>query len=147
MIPVILRMGLLNYAIALLFISGYGQTRDDLLKAEKMRFKAMEEKDSLSLKNVLADELVYIHSNGLKDGKQSFISSIASGQLQYQMIEIELLDAHSEGNFGWISGRIRLRVKVGTADPVNLHISYLDIYRFQKNQWRMVAWQSARLPD
>jgi Domain of unknown function (DUF4440) len=147
MIPVILRMGLLNFAIVLLFISGYGQTKDDLLKTEKIRFKAMQEKDSLSLKNVLADELVYTHSNGLKDGKQSFISSIASGQLQYQMIEIELLDAYTDGNFGWISGKIRLRVKVGTADPVNLHISYLDIYRFQKSQWRMVAWQSARLPD
>lgn len=143
----IFRICKLTFYIILFFNSGFGQSRDELLKTEKLRFKAMEEKDSVSLKKILDEELAYNHSNGLKDGQQSLIASIASGQVEYQRIEIEQVEARTEGNMGWVSGKLRVRVKIGTADPVNLHLSYLDIYRFKKNQWRMLAWQSARLPD
>lgn len=143
----IFRICKLSFCIMFFLNSGFGQSKEDLLKTERLRFKAMEEKDSVSLKKILDEELAYTHSSGQKDGQQSFIASIASGQLEYQKIEIEQLDARTEGNLGWISGKLRVTVKIGTADPVNLHLSYLDIYHFQKKQWRMVAWQSARLPD
>ena len=58
---------------------GFGQTRElNVLQLEKDRFKAMISKDSIKLDQVLADDLLYIHSNGIIDSKETFIKRLVS---------------------------------------------------------------------
>lgn len=101
---------MISFFLLLLVKLSYGQSKkDDLLKTEKLRFKAMQEKDSSLLKKVLSEELIYTHSNGVKDTRQSLIASIMNGQLEYQSIDIEQMDAETDGNWwhgkaqGWLS--------------------------------------------
>ena len=50
---------------------------DPVLNAESARFEAMIRRDTVQLRQVLSDDLVYIHSNGLVETKMEHISSIS----------------------------------------------------------------------
>ena len=51
--------------------------------------KAMIVKDTLLLKRILHDSLFYIHSNGLIETKSDFLTSITSGKIEYEDIQIQ----------------------------------------------------------
>ena len=63
---------------------GYSQSRElNVLQLEKDRFKAMIGKDSIALERILANDLLYIHSNGVIDSKETLIKNIMSGKVEY----------------------------------------------------------------
>ena len=47
----------------------------------------MCKKDITFLENITASDLVYIHSNGLIESKNDFISSIETGKIVYEKME------------------------------------------------------------
>ena len=130
-----------------IFATSSGQSKEDLLKAESLRFKAQVSKDSGYLKQVLDKDLVYLHSSGKKDDRQSYIASLFNGQLSYLSIDPEEMNAVIDGKIAWITGKARAKVKVESGQELNLHLSYLDVYKYHDGRWQMVAWQSTRLPE
>ncbi|HKP31466.1 MAG TPA: nuclear transport factor 2 family protein [Chitinophagaceae bacterium] len=140
------RLLLLTLAL-LLFNTGFGQALETkILKMERARFNAMIAKDGSYLNAVLSDNLVYIHSNGAHDTKESFITSITAGTLQYFSIDVQNTDIRIHGSTAWIHGAAKMKVKNGKdAQIVELSIRYLDIYKRDGGLWKLVAWQSARM--
>ena len=135
----------------LLFISiatiSYGQAREaTILQLEKDRFKAMINKDSLFLSRAFADDLLYFHTNGMQDSKETLINNIMSGNLQYYSIDLQQADIRTHSQTAWIHGAAKIKVKNGKdTSMLELSIRYLDIYKRENGEWRLVAWQSARL--
>src|SRR4051812_42688166 len=117
-------------ALLLLFLasSSSGQVLETrLLKLEKDRFKAMIKKDSNFLAVILSEDLVYIHSNGAQDTKESFIKSITSGNLEYFSIDVQNADIKTNNSTVWIHGAAKMKVRNGKdAQPVELMLRYLD---------------------
>lgn len=117
-----------------------------LLEVENNRFRAMIEKDTARLATLLADDLVYIHSDGHIDSKSSFIKNIMTGTISYLSILPENVNIMIDTGYAWIYGRARIKLLVGdNHQPVDIYVSYLDLYRSKHRQWQQVAWQSARL--
>ena len=141
----------LLYFLLLLFAfnSGFAQAVETrILKLEKARFNAMIAKDGKYLNSVLSDDLVYIHSNGAQDTKESFINSITSGKLQYFSIDVQNADIKVNNSTAWIHGAAKVKVRNGNEAPImELSIRFLDIYKREGGLWKLVAWQSARLPE
>ncbi|MEK6478821.1 nuclear transport factor 2 family protein [Catalinimonas sp. 4WD22] len=67
----------------------FAQADDEVLEAEKSRFLAMINEDFDFLENIIDDQLVYIHSNGNVDSKDSFINAIREGKTSYDDIKLE----------------------------------------------------------
>jgi ketosteroid isomerase-like protein len=128
-------------------LSSYSQSRQvAVLQLEKDRFKAMINHDSAFLSNCLAEDLVYVHSNGMQDTKESLMNKIMSGALQYTSVDVQQADIRTFKETAWIHGAAKIKVRNGKDSPeIELSIRYLDIYKREDGEWRLVAWQSAKL--
>ena len=141
----------MRLAVFLVFLSvaqlGFGQARQlKVLQIENDRFKAMVSKDSIQLDKILANDLLYIHSNGTIDSKATFIKNIMSGRLEYLEINLHQVEIRTHSQTAWIHGAAKVRVRNGKDAPeVELIIRYLDVYKKDEGSWKLVAWQSAKL--
>ena len=125
----------------------FGQSRQvAVLQLEKDRFRAMINRDSTFLVNALAEDLVYVHSNGMQDTKETLISKIMSGELQYTSVNLQQADIRTFNQTVWIHGAAKIKVRNGKENTeMELSIRYLDIYKKENGDWKLVAWQSAKL--
>jgi ketosteroid isomerase-like protein len=63
-------------------------TPDDVRGLEKARFSAMMRGDVDAVADFLHDDLVYIHSTGLIDGKSSYLESLKQGSYVYETVDV-----------------------------------------------------------
>ena len=117
---------------------------EKVIALEKQRFTAMIARDTVFLQRVLANDLLYSHTNGMVDTKASFIRSIGSGTLQYQQMELEDVVSRAYSNTVVLSGRMTIKV-LYNGHVLEMKIKYLDVYRQNGKDWQLVAWQSAKL--
>jgi hypothetical protein len=114
-----------------------------VLENEIHRFAAMTRADTNLLRPFLADELVYIHSNALKENKQEHLTAIASKQLVYEKMEREAASVRFYGRTALVNGTIKVRgILNSTAFEVRL--LYLAVYRKKHGVWQLVHWQSTK---
>jgi hypothetical protein len=117
-----------------------------LIAMEKMRFDAMIRRDTATLSRILANDLIYIHTNGVIDNKTSLLKSIAAGSVVYKYILPEKSTTRVEGNFGWVYGKANIRFKVASINmTIDQYISFINFYRYFRNQWMLVACQNAKV--
>lgn len=112
---------------------------------EDDRFRAQVRKDTETLSELLSEDLVYIHSNGLVESKSDFLKSIATGKIVYQEMK-----AAGERSFRYLG-----RVAIGTGivnvkglfdgTPFDIQLRYTSVYHKQKNRWWLVSWQSTKI--
>ncbi len=139
---------LLSLAGCLVYLSASGQGAAGQIKQlEKRRFEAQMTKDGKTLNEILADDLIYNHSNGNQDGKASYIESITSGKAVYQNIQVtgDTVRFYGPGT-AIVTGKLTTTVVAnGQTNPLTLR--YTDVYLKRNGTWQMVAWQSARLAN
>lgn len=111
---------------------------------ERQRFEAMTTKNIDFLKNVLADDLSYTHSNGLVEDKTAHLENIRTGKLQYRSIQPEVmkLSMHRRSAIG--TGIVSVTGILNEKD-FNIRLRYTDVYVKEKGKWRLAAWQSLKL--
>ncbi|HEY4156053.1 MAG TPA: nuclear transport factor 2 family protein [Puia sp.] len=113
---------------------------------EKMRFDAMIRQDTITLSRLLANDLIFIHTNGVVDSKSSLLKSIAARTVIYQFILPEKSTTRVEGNFGWVYGKANIRFKVASINMIiDQYISFINFYRLIHDQWLLVACENAKI--
>jgi hypothetical protein len=136
-------------AALLLALAGHGllaqppATEQTVRQVEDRRIKALIDDDFATLEAVLADDLTYGHSNGVVDTKASYMETLRSGKTKYQTIERLPSVVRLYGDTAIITGTATVGLR-GQAAPFT--IRYTLAYVMRDGQWRMVAWQSTRLP-
>ena len=60
---------------------------EEVKAAEKKRFEVTVKKDYKALDALLADDLIYVHSNGNTDNEKTFLEGLTSGRSTYLAIE------------------------------------------------------------
>ena len=118
-------------------------TEQAVRQVEDRRIKAMIDDDFATLEAVLADDLTYVHSNAVVDTKASYMETLRSGKTKYQTIERLPSVVRIYGDTAIITGTATVGLR-GQAAPFTLR--YTLAYVMREGQWRMVAWQSTRLP-
>ena len=98
----------------LLTMGTQAQTNDEqLIEAlYKQMYRAMVEKDTVTLNQVHADEFVLIHMTGMRQPKQEYIRAIANGTLNYYEAVHEQMDIRVSGNNATLTGRSRVSAAV-----------------------------------
>lgn len=111
-----------------------------VLDAERQRFDAQVSKNYTVLERVLANDLIYNHSNGNSDTKQSYIQSIRDGKSNYVAIDVQEQKVRVYGNTAIINGVCLARMNTNNT-PTELKLRYTDVYVRNGGQWQLVTWQ------
>ena len=119
---------------------------DELIDLENRRFEAMTKQDAEALSEILADDLIYTHSSAKVESKTEFISSMTSGRTKYESIEPSDVKVRQYGDTAVITGHAKLHVSANGRDN-KFEVRFTDVYAKRDTVWRMVAWQSTKLPD
>jgi ketosteroid isomerase-like protein len=144
-----MKNSLLIFAFTCVSLLAFSQKADvaSLKQAELSRFKVMVAKDRAGLEAVMHPELVYFHSSGVADNKESYIASIFSGKSNYQSIEAVELMTRVYGKTGINTGIVNI-VNIGAdGKETPLKLRFTDVFVFENGRWQMVSWQSTKLAN
>ena len=138
-----------QFVLFILFFPWFvaGQTKSDLkiLHTEQQRFEAMEQRDTIRLRQLLADNLFYLHSNAFSEDKSAHISAIAAGRLIYKKMLREQASVRRYGRTALVNGIVFV-TGVLNGNPFEVRLAYSAIYRKKSGRWQLLNWQSTRIP-
>lgn len=144
-----MKKSLLTFVCTCLTFIALAQKADvtSLKQAELSRFKVMVAKDRAGLEAVMHRDLVYFHSSGVADNKDSYISSIFSGKSNYQSIDPVELVTRVYGKTGINTGIVNIVNLGADGKETPLKLRFTDVFVFEDGRWQMVSWQSTKLAN
>jgi ketosteroid isomerase-like protein len=123
----------------------FAQNEESLKEAELNRFKVMVAKDIPGLQAVLHKDLVYFHSSGMQDSKDTYIASIASGKSSYVAITPEEMQQRVYGKTGINTGILTILQQAADGAQTTIRLRFTDVFVYVDKRWQMVSWQSTKL--
>ena len=118
----------------------------EVLRADEARFEAMRKEDWAGLDAALADDLTYVHSTARLESKAEHIANLRGGKPHYRGIAPRERTVRVNGDVGVVNGVSEMHVeRDGKAQRFT--VRYLAVYARAAGRWRMIAWQSTRVPD
>jgi ketosteroid isomerase-like protein len=118
----------------------------EVLRADDRRFEAMRKEDWTALDAALADDLTYVHSSARLESKKEHLANLRAGKPHYRGIAPRDRHARIHGNVGIVNGVSEMHVE-NAGKEQRFTVRYLAIYAKIGEHWRMLAWQSTRVPD
>ena len=121
------------------------QTQDitqTILDLESQRITAMVENDVDTLDRILADDLSYVHTTAAIDTKESFVSGIGSGRLNYESITPTPKTVRTNGDSAIVRGGAHVHVNGN-----HFSLEYTVVYVNNDGEWQMISWHATRVPD
>src|SRR5215213_3966178 len=117
-----------------------------IIELDRKRMTAMAQKDTAALKNMLCKGLVYTHSSGRQDTKQSLIDGMESGSTVYTSMVPSDVKAQDLGNAVVLTGVAAISVN-SKGKPNSFRGRFTDVWENQNGTWRMITWQSTKIPE
>ena len=117
-----------------------------IIDLDKKRMTAMAQKDTAALKNMICKGLVYTHSSGRQDTKQSLLDNMESGSTVYTSMVPSEVKAQDLGNAVVLTGIAAISVNSG-GKANSFRVRFTDVYENQNGTWRMITWQSTKIPE
>ena len=121
-------------------------TEADVLRADDHRFTAMQKGDWAALDAVLADDLTYVHSTARLESKAEHVGNLKAGKPHYRGIAPRERKVRVHGGVGVVNGVSEMHVE-NAGKEQRFTVRYLAVYAKTGDDWRMIAWQSTRVPD
>jgi ketosteroid isomerase-like protein len=118
----------------------------DVLRADDGRFDAMVREDWGALEAALADDLTYVHSTARLESKAEHVANLRAGKPHYRGIKPRERKARVHGGIGVVNGVSEMHVENGGKEQ-RFTVRYLAVYAKAGENWRMIAWQSTRVPE
>ena len=118
----------------------------DIVVAVNQLIKGMTDADESILESILANELVYGHSNGRVQNKSEFIAEILSGQ-PFVYVSIVPLDQTIKisGDVAVVRHIMTAETKNTNGEPDSLRIGNTLVWQLQSGTWKLLARQAYRL--
>jgi len=117
-----------------------------IIELDKKRMTAMAQKDVAALKTMICKGLVYTHSSGRQDTKQSLLDGMESGSTVYTSMVPSEVKAQDLGNAVVLTGVAAISVD-SKGKSNSFRVRFTDVYENQNGTWRMITWQSTKLPE
>ena len=118
----------------------------EVLRADENRFEAMRKEDWNALDLALADDLTYVHSTARLESKAEHIGNLRAGKPHYRGIAPRERKARVHGDLGIVNVVSEMHVERDGKEQ-RFTVRYLAVYAKTLGMWRMIAWQSTRVPD
>ena len=118
----------------------------DVLAADDGRFGAMVRGDWAALDAALAEDLTYVHSTARLESKAEHVANLRAGKPHYRGIAPRDRHVRVQDGVGVVNGVSEMRVERDGKEQ-RFTVRYLAVYAKAGERWRMIAWQSTRVPD
>ena len=118
--------------------------REDVRAADLRRISALIHADRAALEAVLADEVIYGHSDGRLQTKAELLAALASGGVTYQSYDGPPPTVRIQETVALLSGVAELEA-TARGTKVKLWLRYLAVYEKRDGAWWLTAYQSTRL--
>jgi ketosteroid isomerase-like protein len=130
-----------------LYLTAFGQKRgaQPVLEFELQRFDAMVRADTQALRAMLADDLIYVHSNALIETREDHLQAIIGQKLIYKSMKREEARVRYFGKTAIVNGTVAVDGKIN-ANDFAVRLLYSAVYRRLGKGWQLVNWQSTRIP-
>ena len=109
----------------------------------KKLHEAMIKPDSVALRNLTTEELTYGHSTGLIDSRESFMSSLLSGQTDVSKIDVKNQEITIKGDVAWVRSNTIIEL-IEAANKRLVDLKMLYVWVKEKGFWRLLARQAVR---
>ena len=114
--------------------------------ADDARVAAMKARDGAKLSDRLSDYLHYAHSNALVDTKASFLDLLISGKAKYLRLDYVKRDfSFPAPGMATMTGFFDVKAVINEA-TTETRICYLGVWRLEKGDWKLLAWQTCKVP-
>jgi ketosteroid isomerase-like protein len=123
-----------------------GEVGELIRAAEDRRYAAMVAADVGTLAGLLSDVVVYTHSSGSRDDKQTLLSRISGGSLVYVQVQHPVAQVIVLGDAVLVIGEMHADIVVG-GQPKRLDNATLAVWAAQDGGWRLAAFQPTPLPS
>jgi hypothetical protein len=117
-----------------------------VLALEERRRQALLAGDLPALQGLLADNLVYVHSTGACDHKDSYLAKLSGGSLKYLELNFNDLQVQVLQQAAVVSGRMAAVVSKD-GQPKNVASLFMTVWGCGPDgAWRLHAHQGTTLP-
>ena len=116
-----------------------------LQQAERQRFTALTAQNLAALDPLLADELLYCHSNGQVENKQQLLETIRTGRDSLRVDRRARIPGAPLRRASRRYGLHRRARAASAAKPMTLELRYTDVYTWRAGHWQLINWQSTRI--
>ncbi|NML19265.1 nuclear transport factor 2 family protein [Pseudoflavitalea sp. G-6-1-2] len=104
---------------------------------------AVLESDAPQLRELLADELSYGHSDGHVEGKNDFIDKISDGTYSFLTMELTAQTITETGNFAIVRHELDAKTNdEGKAGEAHLYV--LLVWSKAETGWKLIARQAVK---
>lgn len=122
------------------------QTFDALFEREAARGRALVERDFDALAQLMADDLLHIHSTGVVHNKAAYLDYVR-GPLAFLSVERQDLKVKMLGDAAVMTGTMtNVMQPPGPAAPVTVESHVVQIWVRGAADWQLSVFQATRLP-
>lgn len=123
----------------------FAQTDTVSLKETVVKLdRALLQKDTVILLDILDQKVSFGHSNGWTETKQDIIKDLSSGYLLYEKLETSNIEITTGRK--WASVRMKVSAKgIVNKKAFDLQLFVLQVWIKEKNKWKLIARQSTKL--
>ena len=112
---------------------------------EDKRYAAMLAGDTVTLAELMHDELCYVHSTGGIDTKQSYIAGLTDKVFAYQKVERDDQTVRVHNDIGMVYNHMQADVMI-RGNLHHLDNRLLAVWSRDGGKWRMIGLQSGSIP-
>ena len=109
---------------------------EEIIAAETRRFGAIVNVDLAELRECLAENMVYVHSNSVVEDREAYIAKLVSGERKYLGFQPGTRTFRRLGDAVACIGDMEVRSQAGITPLI-----YTAVYERQ-GPWKMVLWHS-----
>lgn len=125
--------------------SKHAAERAEIVEAERALYRAMVAKDFDVLGEILAADLVYVHSTAVAENREQYLAGVAAGQYEYASVDSGHPRIRIDGNTATIDGVLEMLVgEVGQAKEM-LRLLFTLIWVKEGGRWKLYYRQATRM--
>ncbi len=110
------------------------------------RNQAALAKDAATLREILADDMLYVHGSAVAEDKALYIERVChNGHYDYKLLENQRRNFRVYGDTVLVDGDVHIKV-VTKGGPKDFVSRYLQAWVKRDGRWQMVSWQSTPIP-
>lgn len=125
-------------------LSAFGQTAADIDSAEKNWASKVLARDVKALEKIVADDLIYAHSTGIIDNKQTYLAKIGGGRQVYTKVEHQKIEIRLHGSSA-VTHCIMRMVGTNQSGPFDDKVMMMHVWVKKGPAWVLAAHQTTRI--
>ncbi len=134
--------------VFIFFVSGfnaYSQIPDIKLNSAFYSFHhALVSVDTVIIKKMADDDLMYGHSNGWVETKSDILKKLSSGYLKYFGIKADSIEIKRKRNVAAVRFVGDFKVSLKGGETITFHLKVLELWVKKKRNWKLFARQAVK---